>query len=133
MFDPITGALAYINGGHCPPILLGSDGLVKARLKATGTPVGMMPDVVYTIGQAQLEPGDILFGYSDGVTDARDPAGKMFTEKQMLELLQRKPAASANELLMRVKSALGEHISTADQYDDITMIAVRRLNPKAAD
>ena len=133
MFDPTTGALSYINGGHCPPILLGSDGLVKARLKATGTPVGMMPDVVYTIGQTQLEPGDILFGYSDGVTDARDPAGKMFTEKKMLELLQHKPASSANELLMRVKTALGDHISTADQYDDITMIAVRRLNPKAAD
>jgi serine phosphatase RsbU (regulator of sigma subunit) len=93
----------------------------------------MMPDVVYTIGQTQLEPGDILFGYSDGVTDARDPAGKMFTEKKMLELLQHKPASSANELLMRVKTALGDHISTADQYDDITMIAVRRLNPKAAE
>lgn len=126
MFDPTNGALAYINGGHCPPIILGSDGQVKTRLKATGTPVGMMPDVEYTIGQAQLEPGDILFGYSDGVTDARDPAGKMFTEKRMLELLQQKPAASANELLVRVKTALGEHISTADQYDDITMITVRR-------
>ena len=50
----------------------------------------------------------------------------MFTEKRMLELLQQKPAASADELLVRVKTALGEHISTADQYDDITMIAVRR-------
>lgn len=126
MFDPTNGALAYINGGHCPPIILGGDGQVKTRLKATGTPVGMMPDAEYTIGQAQLDPGDILFGYSDGVTDARNPAGKMFTEKQMLELLQQKPAASADELLVRVKTALGEHISTADQYDDITMIAVRR-------
>ena len=133
MVDPATGALAYINGGHCPPIILGSDGQVKTTLKATGTPVGMMPDAQYTIGEAQLEPGDILFGYSDGVTDARNPAGKMFTEKQMLALLQRKPANSADELLMRVKAAVGEHISTADQYDDITMIAVRRLPPKEAE
>jgi two-component system response regulator len=132
MVDPATGALAYINGGHCPPIILGSDGQVKTTLKATGTPVGMMPDAVYTIGDAQLEPGDILFGYSDGVTDARNPAGKMFTEKQMLALLQRKPAKSVDELLTRVKTALDEHISTADQYDDITMIAVRRLPIKAA-
>jgi sigma-B regulation protein RsbU (phosphoserine phosphatase) len=87
----------------------------------------MMADAVYTIGDAQLEPGDILFGYSDGVTDARNPAGKMFGEKQMLALLQQKPANSADELLMRVKTTLSEHISTADQYDDITMIAVRRL------
>ncbi|MGB8215347.1 MAG: SpoIIE family protein phosphatase [Anaerolineales bacterium] len=131
MFDPESGALAYINGGHCPPVILGGDGQVKTRLKATGMPVGMMPDVQYTIGQVQLEPGDILFGYSDGVTDARNPAGKMFSEKQMLELLQQKPAASADELLVRVKTALGGHISTADQYDDITMIAVRRLPSKA--
>jgi two-component system response regulator len=127
MVDPITGSLSYINGGHCPPIILGSDGIVKTTLKATGTPVGMMPDAVYTIGEAQLEPGDILFGYSDGVTDARNPAGKMFTEKQMLALLQKKPAKSAEELLMRFKTALTEHIDIADQYDDITMIAVRRL------
>jgi serine phosphatase RsbU (regulator of sigma subunit) len=127
MVDPLTGSMSYINGGHCPPIILGADGKVKTTLKATGTPVGMMPDAVYTIGEAQLEPGDILFGYSDGVTDARNPAGKMYTEKRMLELLQGKPPESAQEVLMRFKHALNEHISTADQYDDITMIAVRRL------
>ena len=85
-----------------------------------------MPGAVYTIGDAQLEPGDILFGYSDGVTDARNPAGKMFSEKRMLELLQSKAVTSADELLKRFKTQLTEHISTADQYDDITMIAVRR-------
>jgi len=133
MVDPLTGVLTYINGGHCPPIILGSDGQVKTSLKATGTPVGMMPDAVYTIGEAQLEPGDILFGYSDGVTDARNPAGKMFGEKQMLALLQQKPADSADELLTRVKTVVSEHISTADQYDDITMISVRRQPLKSAE
>jgi two-component system response regulator len=127
MVDPLTGMLSYINGGHCPPIILGSDGKLKTTLKATGTPVGMMPDAHYTIGEAQLEPGDMLFGYSDGVTDARNPAGKMFSEKRMLALLQEKPAESANEVLMRFKTALTGHIDVADQYDDITMIAVRRL------
>jgi len=133
MVDPLTGSLAYINGGHCPPIILGIDGKVKAVLKATGMPVGMMPDSKYTIGESQLDPGEILFGYSDGVTDARNPAGKMFTEKNMLALLQEKPAESAQELLLRVKMAVSNHIDTADQYDDITMIAVRRLPLKAAE
>ena len=133
MIDPITGTLAYINGGHCPPIILGCDGKVKTTLKATGTPVGMMPDAQYTIGEFQLEPCDTLFGYSDGVTDARNSAGKMFGEKRMLALLQENPVTSAQELLMRVKTAVSAHIDTADQYDDITMIAVRRLPPKAAE
>ena len=133
MIDPLTGTLAYINGGHCPPIILGCDGKVKTTLKATGTPVGMMADANYTIGEIQLEPGDILFGYSDGVTDARNSAGKMFGEKRMLALLQENPVTSAQELLMRVKTAVSAHIDTADQYDDITMIAVRRLPTKAAE
>lgn len=133
MVDPLTGSLAYINGGHCPPIILGGDGKVKAVLKATGMPVGMMPDSKYTIGEFQLEPNEILFGYSDGVTDARDPDGKMFTEKQMVALLQESPATSAQELLMRVKTAVIDHIDSADQYDDITMIAVRRLPQKTAE
>lgn len=127
MIDPATGALTYINGGHCPPIIMDSNGQIKTTLKATGTPVGMMPDTQYTMGEAHLEPGDILFGYSDGVTDARNPAGKMYGEKNMLALLQQKPIESVEELLLRVKSTLTEHISTADQYDDITMIAVRRI------
>jgi phosphoserine phosphatase RsbU/P len=126
MIDPLTGHLAYINGGHCPPIILDSNGNVKTTLKATGLPVGMMPDTKYTIGEVQLEPGEILFGYSDGVTDARNPAGKMFTDKQMLSILQSKPANSAQELLDRIKVSLTSYIDTADQYDDITMIAVRR-------
>jgi serine phosphatase RsbU (regulator of sigma subunit) len=50
----------------------------------------------------------------------------MFSEKRMLELLQSQPVTSADELLKRFKTHLTEHISTADQYDDITMIAVRR-------
>ena len=133
MIDPLTGTLAYINGGHCPPIILGCDGKVKTTLKATGTPVGMMADANYTIGETQLEPGDILFGYSDGVTDARNSAGKMFGEKRMLALLQENPVTSAQELLMRVKTAVSAHIDTADQYDDITMIAVRRLPTKVAE
>lgn len=127
MIDPTTGALTYINGGHCPPIILGSDGRIKTTLKATGTPVGMMPDAHYTMGEAHLEPGDMLFGYSDGVTDARNPQGKMFGEKNMVALLQQKPVESAAELLQRVKTVLTEHIATADQYDDITMIAVRYI------
>lgn len=128
MVDPVNGSLSYINGGHCPPIILGSDGTIKNKLKATGTPVGMMPDAKYTIGKVQLEPGDILFGYSDGVTDARNPVREMFGEKRMLELLQQEPVArSAEELLLRIKHALTKHIDVTDQYDDITMIAMRRL------
>jgi sigma-B regulation protein RsbU (phosphoserine phosphatase) len=125
VIDPSGGSLIYVNGGHNPPAILGPDGTIKARLKPTGTPVGMMPDVEYNTAQAQIDPGDILYTFTDGVTDARSPSGVRFNEERLLPLLQQ-PAASAAELLDRVVTQLLAHIDTADQFDDITMLAVRR-------
>jgi serine phosphatase RsbU (regulator of sigma subunit) len=85
----------------------------------------MMPDSDFDIEQVRLEPGDFLFAFSDGVTDARSPDKKFFTEKSLLPLLEQ-PATSAAALLERVETNLRAHIATADQFDDITMLAVRR-------
>jgi sigma-B regulation protein RsbU (phosphoserine phosphatase) len=127
VLDPATGLLSYINGGHNPPVVLGPDG-IKERLKPPGPAPGMLPNVDYQIGQAQLDPGDTLFLFTDGVTDAKDPTGKLFTEKHMLTLVE-PPAESALGLLDRVDSALEAHISSASQFDDITMLAARRCLP----
>jgi sigma-B regulation protein RsbU (phosphoserine phosphatase) len=125
VLDPATGLLTYINGGHPGPAIISSTGQIKARLNSTGPAVGMMPDMDFGIQQARLEPGDILFTFSDGVTDARAPDKKFFTEKALLPLLEQ-PVASAAALLERVEASLRAHIATADQFDDITMLAVRR-------
>jgi phosphoserine phosphatase RsbU/P len=124
VLDPATGQLNYVNGGHNPPVIIGPGG-IKERLKATGPAPGVLPNVDYRLGQAQMEPGDILFTFTDGVTDATNPAGQLFTEKRMLELIE-PPAESARDLLDRVDDALRAHISTAVQFDDITMLAARR-------
>jgi len=129
VLDPATGQLAYVNGGHNPPVVLGPEG-IKARLKPTGPAVGLFPGVEFRIGQVTLAPGDTLFTFTDGVTDARDPSGAQFTEARMLALVEQ-PAASAKELLDRVDAAVHEHIGNASQFDDITMLAVRR-SPGAA-
>jgi sigma-B regulation protein RsbU (phosphoserine phosphatase) len=126
VLDPATGVLTYINGGHPGPAIINSAGEVKARLTSTGPAVGMMPDMEFDIEQTRLEPGDILFTFSDGVTDARSPNKKFFTEKSLLPLLAQ-PVASASALLARVETNLRAHIATADQFDDITMLAVRRM------
>ena len=124
VLDPATGQLNYVNGGHNPPVIIGPEG-IKNRLKATGPAPGVVPDVDYQIGQAQLDPGDMLFMFTDGVTDAKNPAGQLYTDKRMVALVE-PPAESALELLDRVDDALRAHISTAVQFDDITMLAVRR-------
>ncbi|MCB0167679.1 MAG: SpoIIE family protein phosphatase, partial [Anaerolineae bacterium] len=125
ILDPATGTLTYINGGHPYPAIISATGELKARLPATGPAVGMLPDVTFDIQQTRLEPGDFLFAFSDGVTDARCPNKRFFTEKSLLPLLSL-PTDSAGALLTRIEASLRAHISTADQFDDITMLAVRR-------
>jgi serine phosphatase RsbU (regulator of sigma subunit) len=125
IFDPSTGQVTYVNGGHNPPVILNQGGDIIARLKPTGPAPGMMADVEYGIGQATLEPGDMLYMFTDGVTDAKDPQGRLFTEKRALEILT-EPCGSAQQLIDRIDDALIQHIGRAAQFDDITMLAVRR-------
>jgi sigma-B regulation protein RsbU (phosphoserine phosphatase) len=84
-----------------------------------------MPDSEFGIEQVDLAPGEILFSYTDGVPESRGPDRAFFTEKRLITLIER-PAASAEALLDRVLDAVGAHIADADQFDDITMLAVRR-------
>ena len=125
LLDPSNGQLAYINAGHNPPFVLGPDGAVKAALKGTGPAVGMFPATDFRIDYAQLDPGDVLYIYTDGVTEARDPARGFFTEKRLLSLLSQ-PVDSAAGLLERVDSSLRQFMAGAVQFDDITMMALRR-------
>lgn len=124
VLEPATGILTYINGGHEPLVILNAEG-VKARLKPTGPAVGMLPNMKFHIQQIGLHPGDILMGYTDGAPEAKSPEGKFFTERRLIELLA-DPPDSAKALLERIESHLVEHIDSADQFDDITMLAVRR-------
>ena len=81
LLDPSNGQVAYINAGHNPPFIVGPDGTVKTALKGTGPAVGMFPATDFRIDYAQIDPGDILYLYTDGVTEARDAAKGFFTEK----------------------------------------------------
>lgn len=122
VLDPNTGALAYVNCGHNPPYLVSAAG-GHSRLTLTGPAIGIMPDVEFNIQQAQLQPGDLLYAFTDGVTEARGAAGDFFGEAR-LEALLRPDGAEA--VLERVEAALRDFTAGADQSDDITMLAVRR-------
>jgi phosphoserine phosphatase RsbU/P len=124
VLDPSNGALVYINGGHNPPVLHRADGS-QVYLKPTGPAVGMLPGVKFKMGQAKLEPGDVLFAYTDGVTDARAPDGAFFGERRLFELVAG-GAPSAQALVEDVAAQLTAHIAEAPQFDDITMLALRR-------
>ncbi|MBI5653804.1 MAG: SpoIIE family protein phosphatase [Chloroflexi bacterium] len=122
ILDPATGALAYINAGHEPPIIFNARG-VQAQLTRTGMVVGLMPDRPYTVRRARLKPGDTLLAFTDGVTDAMNARGETFDRERLLAMLT--PASAAN-LLDAIETRVRDHIADANQFDDITMLAMRR-------
>jgi len=124
VLDPVTGVVNYINGGHEPPLLIGSTG-IKASLNPTGPAVGLFAGVEFNIAQVMMEPGDTLLVYTDGVLDARDAEGAAFGEQRLRDLIEA-PVASAAAFLEMIQASLNDYITSADQFDDITMLAVRR-------
>jgi len=126
VLDPLTGKMAYVNGGHEPVLIVNQSG-VKESLRSTGPVVGMMPEMEFQVKQVSIEPGDILIGYTDGVTEAMSPQEDLFGKKRFATLLE-KPASTASKLIEQIKFELFSHIDNAPQFDDITMIALHRKN-----
>ena len=126
VLDPSTGDLCYVNGGHEPLFIIGNNGL-KRDLRPTGPAVGMMPDMNFDIERILLEPGDTLLGYTDGVTEARSPRDELFT-RDRLQSLFGKSSEPPQDLLDRIQSDLFGFIGNAPRNDDITMLAIGRVN-----
>ena len=99
---------------------------VKKKLDPTGPALGLFPNAAYDIGKIRFEPGDMLIGYTDGVTEARSPEDELFTRNR-LRLLIEQPFSSAAELLERIKNNLFSFIDIAPRGDDVTMLAVQRI------
>jgi serine phosphatase RsbU (regulator of sigma subunit) len=127
ILDPDTGRLSYINGGHESLYIVNPGGGIRAQLATTGPSVGIDSQLSFNIQQTQMESGEILLGYTDGVTEASAADGSFFGGEQ-LRLILGAPTSSAGELLDRIAISLQEHIGEAEQFDDITLLAIRRIS-----
>ncbi|MGD2188110.1 MAG: SpoIIE family protein phosphatase, partial [Desulfobacterales bacterium] len=111
VLNPATGDLLFINGGHEPPFIIGQS-KIKATLTSHGPVVGIISGAEFKIQHAQLEPGDILIGYTDGVTEALSPQETLFTKERFLSVIEQ-PVSSASDLIERIKTQLFRHIDNA--------------------
>ena len=123
VLDLKTGALRYCNAGHNPPYLLRASG-EREMLKATGLPFGVDADIPYRIAEAWLRPGDALFLFSDGITEAFNPAGEEFGDKRLEAALDAVRGKDATSLVKTVLAATTEFAAGAEQSDDITLLAL---------
>jgi sigma-B regulation protein RsbU (phosphoserine phosphatase) len=131
LLDPLTGELHYANAGHEAPVIVGGDG-IRCRLESTGPVIGLFEGAAHRVEVASLLPGEMLFGYTDGATDARNPLAEQFSEERLLEIACLNADVGA-EALPPVLAAIEAFVDGADQYDDITMICVRRQRPAMQD
>ncbi|MCG6894806.1 MAG: SpoIIE family protein phosphatase [Desulfobacteraceae bacterium] len=124
VLDPAAGRLLYINGGHVAPVLIGRN-IEPTRLHYTGPAVGVTEGTAFAVERVRMEPGQILFGYTDGVVDAQSPDGESFGERRMAEILAKAPH-SASGLMQQVLRRLKTHTLGSEAYDDLTMLVLRR-------
>lgn len=122
------GEVRYVNAGHNPPIVLRADGRVE-RLPRTGILVGWDAEAPYGEGVVTLASGDLLVAFTDGVTEARDPAGGEFGEGRLLEIVSAHRHADAQAVLDAVRSALDAFVADAPTHDDCTLVVARFGTP----
>ncbi|MEO5989297.1 MAG: PP2C family protein-serine/threonine phosphatase [Candidatus Eisenbacteria bacterium] len=121
--------LRYTNAGHNFPVLLRASG-ERMLLEQGGLVVGMMEGLPYEEASIDLQPGDRILLYTDGVSEAQSPTGEMFGEERLYALLESQPASlPARELVDRVLNGLRAFLAGAEPGDDITVMALRVLAP----
>jgi serine phosphatase RsbU (regulator of sigma subunit) len=124
VLDPKSGKLFYINGGHEAAFVISQNG-VKERLLPTGPAVGIFQEAKFEYKEIQLQPGEMLFAYTDGVIDARSPSEERFSKRRLFSFLSQ-PVDSALKLTQKIATSLFAHIGRAPQEDDITMLTLQR-------
>ena len=122
--DPATRALTYIRAGHNAPVIRRASGQFD-RLEAGDLPLGIEPETPYALGAAQLDPGDLLVIFTDGLVEAVNGKDDEYGEARMLELLRTIPGASAEKTLRDMMAGVDRFVGTTRQHDDITCLLVR--------
>ena len=121
-----TGRLTYINCGNESPLLLRKNGSLK-ELKPTGPAIGIFKDIDFAVRETLLEKDDMLLAFSDGITDTMNCDNTTFG-RQRLEELVRPYAGGCSDLLSLLVEQANQFAGEVEQFDDITLMAVKRKN-----
>ena len=126
-----TGEVQYINGGHNAPLLRHSDGLYEyIEDPMPGLPLAVIEDFPYQVHTATLRPGDALFLYTDGVTEAENVSKAQYGEDRLLDTLNQLPMQDIIDPALTCKAimkSVHEFAKEAEQSDDITMLSFKYL------
>ena len=119
-----SGKLVAANAGHEYPAIYRAYSQFEIFRDKHGLVVGAMEGVKYKEYEVQMEPGDKIFVYTDGVAEAADPDNNMFGLERLLEALNQDPQAHVDTLLQNVRQSVDEFVKDAQQFDDLTMLCL---------
>ena len=122
ILDIETGKLQFANAGHNPPLLKKANGEFSYLKSRAGFVLAGMEGVRYRVGELMLAPGDRVFLYTDGVTEATNGDNKLYGEDRLLTFMNQNADMEAPALLPALKANIDEFVGEAPQFDDITML-----------
>ena len=128
ILDVSNGHLEFVNAGHNPPVILRCDGTAEMLKTKANFVLGMMDDMPYKKYEINLKQGDMIFLYTDGLTEAQNSEEELFGESRLLtclETMTQNTKASMSDICQTVHSALQSFVGNAEQSDDITMLALK--------
>ncbi len=120
------GEVQIVNAGHCPPILV--RGETVDTMGSTGFPIGLLDGKPYDVRSCRLARGDLLFLYTDGLTEARDPAGQEYGAERVADLVRRLRGLAPRELAGACRSDLASFLGGAARADDLTLMVLQRAD-----
>lgn len=125
VLDLASGQLLYSNAGHNAPVLI-KDGIPQFLDADANLAIGILPDHVFSLQQAKLGSGDVLFLYTDGLTEATDDTCALFGEERMIgNMTGSWGDATAEELVAHMTDSVSKFVGDAEQSDDLTMLAIK--------
>ena len=126
-----TGKGLAANAGHEHPVIRTNNDEFKLVVYKHSPAVAAMEGMIFKEHEFQLNPGDTLFVYTDGVAEATDSNNELFGTDRMLEALNKDPDAMPEQLLKNVVEGIDEFIKGAEQFDDLTMLSLKYFGPQA--
>jgi len=122
-----TGEVTYANAGHNPPFIRHGDGSVEMVKSRPGLVLAGMEGIRYRANTIQLKPGELLYLYTDGVTEATDVGNNLYGEVRLETVLQQKNVGDVETVCRQVKENVDNFVGAAPQFDDITMLALKYM------
>jgi sigma-B regulation protein RsbU (phosphoserine phosphatase) len=127
LLHPRSGSFTYANAGHNPPLWLNVRSGVIRRLQQHGMALGVIADTPLSEHAIQIEPGDVLALYTDGVTEALNIDGKEFGVERLEQVVQANAAGTAEEIVAAIQTAVDEFVGNEPPFDDFTLVVMKRV------